>query len=172
MVVAVLLLSTARVTNAQTTYYLHNESSFNFGLLQLKTATPETAVVVDLSRDLKGVGPTTETLREFDTQPGVPGVGGVLPSTTTLTASLWMRKTSSYGIVFPYVEFFTEPSSGGPPFTSFLCSAQGTAALTTTFPQQPYTFSCTTNSAVTMLSTDHFVAIPRYVMTQGPATRA
>ena len=74
--VAVCLLSGARVVSAQTTYYLHNESSFNFGLLQLKTAPPDTAVVVDLSRDLKGVGPTTDTLREFDTQPGVPGVGG------------------------------------------------------------------------------------------------
>ena len=163
--VAVCLVSGARVVSAQTTYYLHNESSFNFGLLQLKTAPPDTAVVVDLSRDLKGVGPTTDTLREFDTQPGVPGVGGVLPSSTTLTVSLWMRKTSSYGIVFPYAEFFTEPSSGGPPFTSFLCSAEGTAALTTTFPQQPYTFSCMTNSAVTMLSTDHFVVIPGYHMT-------
>src|SRR6516164_6804245 len=74
--VAVCLVSGARVVSAQTTYYLHNESSFNFGLLQLKTAPPDTAVVVDLSRDLKGVGPTTDTLREFDTQPGVPGVGG------------------------------------------------------------------------------------------------
>ena len=168
--VAVCLLSGARVVSAQTTYYLHNESSFNFGLLQLKTAPPDTAVVVDLSRDLKGVGPTTDTLREFDTQPGVPGVGGVVPSNTTLTATLWMRKTSSYGTVFPYAEFFTEPSSGGPPFTAGLCNAQGGTALTMTLTS--YTFSCTTNSAVTMLSTDHFVAIPGYVMTQGPGNKS
>ena len=88
---------------AQTaTYHLHNAASTipgsTFKQLSTSNAAPP---IVALSTSLKGKAVGEYVIQEFETQSGVPNAGGVIPSGSTLSFNLWMRKTASVGTVFP-----------------------------------------------------------------------
>jgi YD repeat-containing protein len=148
-----------------TTYHLHNEGSATLGLLQLKTSGPDAATVAIQWNDMKNQPAQDAFIRTFDTQPGVPGLGGVVPNGSTVTFTLRMRKTASFGTVFPRADLRAS-GSGAPIF----CAANGTTALTTTL--QPFTFSCTTTAAISMSATDRLTFSAGFHMTAGPANHS
>jgi len=92
----VLVLATQ--VQAQTaTYHLHNEASSTPGNYQLKTTGPDTATVAVQSADLKNAATGEYFIRTFDTQAGVPNAAGTIPSGSTVTFTLWMKKTANQG---------------------------------------------------------------------------
>jgi len=136
--------------HAQTaTYHAHNEVSSTSGLLQLTTANPDVATVTLSSANLNGVAIGEYLIKEFDTQVGVPNVTGVIPSSSTLSVTLWMRKSANKGTMFPRAKVYLNSSSG-----TLLCTATGTTALTTTAAKS--TFSCNTTANISMTTTDRF----------------
>ena len=106
---------------AQTTYHLHDEPSSTAGLSQLKTAGPDAARVVTRTANLKKQPAGAATIRTFDTQEGVPDRGGVIPGGSTVTFTIWMRKSSAAGTVFPRASLGLNS-----PVTTSLCEGTGT----------------------------------------------
>ena len=149
---------------AQTTYHLHNEPSSTAGSSQLKTAGPDVARVVTRTASLKNQPPGDATIRTFDTQGGVPNRGGVIPSGSTVTFTMWMKKSSAAGTVFPRASLGLNV-----PVTTSLCQGTGTTALTTTL--TAFTFSCTTASPIVMKTTDRLTVAAGYSMTVGPGSK-
>lgn len=166
MVLALVIIGTP--ARAQTTtYHLHTESSSTAGLSQLKTAGPDQAIAPIQSADLKSHGAEDAFLRSFDTQAGVPGLGGIIPANSTLTFTLWMKKTSANGTVFPRVSAGLNWGSG-----ASLCSpTNGTTAISTL--QTWYTVTCTTGASdITMNATDRIWVSVGYHMTAGPGNKS
>ncbi len=150
-----------------TTYHLHNENSSTLGLLQLKTAGPDVPSVANVGIDLKGFSSRDDFMGIFDTQAGVPGLAGVIPANSTLTFTVWMKKSAALGTVFPRVSAGVNWSSGQP----ILCApTNGTTAISIT--QNFYTVSCTTTSSVTMSTTDRIWVEVGYHMTTGPGNKS
>ena len=121
------------------TYHLHKEASaITSSFDKLLIAGPDagsTALTATLTN--KAVG--EYVVKEFETQSGVPNSPGVIPSGSTLSFSLWMRKTANVGTVFPRAKVRLNNATG-----TLLCTATGTTALTTTVTTQ--TISCTTTA--------------------------
>ncbi len=122
------LLLTA-VASAQTaTYHLHKEAStINTSFDQLKTVGPDAATVA-LTTSLTNKAVGHYVIKEFETQSGVPNAGGVIPTGSTVSFSLWMRKTANVGTVKPEARVKLNSASG-----TSLCTAIGSTALTTTY---------------------------------------
>jgi YD repeat-containing protein len=133
------------------TYHLHNEASSTSGLLQLKTAGPDVASLTLSSANLKNAAVGEYLIKAFDTQAGVPNASGVIPSGSTLSFTLWMKKSASNnaGTMFPRAKVYLNNASG-----TFLCTATGTSALTTTVTS--YTLTCDTTANVTLTGSDRF----------------
>jgi YD repeat-containing protein len=161
----------AATANGQSTYYLRNESSSTFGLLQLSTAGAGSTAVVVQSTDLKNHSPGAATMRVYDTQAGVPGLAGTIASGSTISVTLYMRKTSAFGTVYPRATVALNWNS-----PVGLCQATGIAGqtptqeITTTL--TAITISCQTSTAVTMSETDRVYVIAGYNMTAGPGNKS
>src|SRR5712691_12186618 len=135
--------------NAQTaTYHLHKEASSTSGLFQLKTAGPDGTSLAVQSANLKNLAVGEYLIKAFDTQSGVPNASGVIPAGATVTFTLWMKKTSASGVMFPPAKLRLNNATG-----TLFCIATGSTALTTTLTK--YTFSATTSSSISMTTTDH-----------------
>jgi hypothetical protein len=80
-----------------------------------------------------------------------------------VTVTLWMKKTTNWGTVFPNASMKLNDVWG-----TFFCEATGSTAVTTTL--TPYTFSCTTTEPITMFATDRLLVFPGYSMTVGPGS--
>jgi YD repeat-containing protein len=153
---------TAAPAQAQQTtqYHLHKEASLiNTTYKQLKLTGPDAAQTALQTANLKNnSGNFAVLLANFETQSGVPGRSGTIPSGSTVSFSLLMKTTSL-------------PSSGtlSPKFTVRLNNASGAqlcyrgggldplgllSALSTTLTW--YNVTCTTNGAISMTSTDRF----------------
>jgi hypothetical protein len=139
------------------TYRLHNEASAINAARQLKTANPDVAAVVRRSSDLKGSSANWFlALDYFETQTGVPGVGGIIPAGSVATFSIWLRKTTAEGTFHPTATLHFNQYWGPVPG---LCGAgvgpvSPLPKLTTTFTK--YTFTCTLDTARTMTAADRF----------------
>jgi YD repeat-containing protein len=168
---ALWVMGLAAVANSQTTYYLRNESSSTTPLLQLSTAGSGSTAVVFQSSELKNQPPGAAAMRIYDTQAGVPGLAGVIPSGTTINITLYMRKTSAFGTVYPQ-------ATVGLNWNSPLSLCQATGIPNQTPPQeisttlQQITISCQTSAAVTMTETDRVYVIAGYSMTAGPGNKS
>jgi len=137
---------------AQTvTYHVHNEASSTAGLLQLKTANPDVATVTLASANLNGVAIGEYLVKAFDTQTGVPNASGVIPAGSSVSFTLWMRKSASTkaGTMFPRAKIYLNSDSG-----ALLCVATGTTALTTTATKVSLT--CNTAANISMTTADRF----------------
>jgi hypothetical protein len=147
-----------------TTYYLHNEYGSNYGTFALKTNSPDAATAIRQSQDLKGTtAPRSYDFSTWTSLVGVPNMAGVIPAGSTVTVTLWMKKTSAYGTVYPTAFIATvETLDVNLQIKHSLCSATGTQALDTTL--RAYTFSCTTPS-VGIASTERMLVSPGYSMT-------
>jgi hypothetical protein len=135
---------------AQTaTYHLHKEAStIATADDKLLTAGPDAASLA-MTTTLTSKAAGEYLIKEFETQTGDPNTAGVIPSGSTLSFSLFMRKTANVGTVFPRAKIGLN-SAAGP----LLCTATGTTALNTTVTKQ--TISCTTTANIAMTATDRF----------------
>jgi hypothetical protein len=127
------------------TYHLHKEASDIKGLLRLRSAAPDSAATTVQSSNI-GSAMGEIAIKAFLTDFGVPGVGGSIPSATPLTFTLYMRKTTSDGVIYPRVRARLNSDTG-----ALLCQATGTTPLSSVATR--YVLSCTTG-ATTMTSTD------------------
>ncbi|HEX3153216.1 MAG TPA: IPT/TIG domain-containing protein [Candidatus Angelobacter sp.] len=135
---------------AQTaTYHLHKEASAITATdNKLLTAGPDgTSVALTTPLTSKAAG--EYLIKEFETQTGDPNTVGVIPSGTTLTFNLFMRKTANTGTVFPRAKIRLNNATG-----TLFCTATGTTALSTTVSKQA--ISCTTTANIAMAATDRF----------------
>lgn len=129
------------------TYHLHKENSSTSGLFQLKTAGPDGTSLAVQSSSLANQPVGEYLVKAFDTQSGVPNAAGTIPAGSTITYTLWMKKTANFGTMFPRAKLYRNNTSG-----TLLCTATGTTALTTTLTK--YTLVCTTGSAVSLVVAD------------------
>ena len=100
-IAAICVVATAASAQAQTSYYLHSETSTTQNFSQLKTTGPESAAVAAQTADLKNQPPGSAPMRWFDTQAGVPNLVGTIPSGSTISLTLHMKKTAAFGTVYP-----------------------------------------------------------------------
>src|SRR5258707_465873 len=142
------VFSQAGVTQTAT-YHLHKEASaITAADDKLLTAGPDaTSLAITTTLTSKAVG--EYLIKEFETQTGDPNTTGVIPSGSTLTFNLFMRKTANTGTVFPRAKIRLNNATG-----TLLCTATGTTALSTTVTKQA--ISCTTTANIAMAATDRF----------------
>src|SRR5919112_399593 len=108
-----LMSALAVCARAQTaTYRLHKESSTTTGLFQLKTANPDGTSLAIQSTNLKGVAAGEYLVKAFDTQSGAPNAAGTIPAGSTITFSVWMRKTTAGGTLFPRAKLRLNSATG------------------------------------------------------------
>ncbi len=152
---------------AQTiTYHLHVETNGS-GVALLKTAGPDAASTFVQSVDFKGITsvPYTSTLKTFVAQ---TAVAGTIPAGSTVTFTLWMKKTASWGTVYPTAYLFYQNADG---FTRTpLCTATGSTALTTTLTQ--FTFSCTISSSYQLTGSNPYLLWVQATLTTGPGNKS
>ena len=101
------------------------------------------------SINLKNVAVGEYIVKAFDTQSGVPNSSGVIVASSSVTFSVWMKKTATAGTMFPRVKLNLN-SAGG----SSICVVTGTTALTTTLTK--YTLTGTVPANVSMAANDRF----------------
>ncbi len=137
---------------AQTaTYHLHKEaSSITTSFNQLKTTGPDAAITT-LTTVLTNKAAGDYVIKEFETQTGVPNAAGAIPSGSTFSFNLYMRKTANVtGVtVRPEAKVKLNGATG-----TSLCSAIGSTALTTTVTLM--NFTCSTAANVSMTAADRF----------------
>ena len=135
---------------AQTaTYHLHKEASaLTAADDKLLTAGPD-ATSVALTTALTSKAAGEYLIKEFETQTSDPNTAGVIPSGSTLTFNLFMRKTANTGTVFPRAKIRLNNATG-----TLFCTATGTTALSTSVTKQA--LSCTTTANISMAATDRF----------------
>src|SRR5689334_10422056 len=123
----------------QTTYHLHVEQITPWAMPTLKTATPDAANTVSESQKYKNAanGFTDDRFAQFRSVS--PSTAGIFPANSTVTFSVWMKKSSNNGVIYPKLALSTYDN--GDPLTGnviSLCSVTGSTALTTSLPMQPY----------------------------------
>ncbi len=159
-----LLLALALCVQAQNaTYHLHKEASATTGLFQLKTAAPDGTSLAVQSANLKGLAAGEYLVKAFDTPAGVPGTAGNIPSGATISFSLWMRKTTTGGTIFPSAKLRLNNATG-----TLVATATGATALTSTLAK--YTFNATTSTNISLSASDRFYVWVGVNMTVAPTT--
>jgi len=126
-------------------YHLHKETSDINRLLRLRAAAPDSAATTLQSGNI-GNSTGEIAIKAFVTDPGVPGAAGSIPSGTPITFTVYARKTTANGVIYPRVRALLNGDMG-----ALLCQATGTTPLTSTVTR--YALSCTTG-AITLTSSD------------------
>jgi hypothetical protein len=173
LTMATLVLSRDAIAQSSTTYYLHDENGSNYGTFALEAIPPDTVTVVRQTNDFrKSNGPLlSQLIGAWSTLVGVPGTSGTIPAGSVVTFTLWMRKTSSYGIVYPYASLATvESLDVNLQPKAFICSATGGDALDTAL--RAYTFSCVNTQAIPMDVSDRLVLFAGYSITLMPGNKS
>ena len=109
---------------ATTTYHLHAEASTTSGWSLLAAPGPDAAASSFQSANLQSAATGEKLVRELDTASGVPNIIGTIPSGTTVTFQVWMRKTASLGTMVPRAKLRRNNAGG-----TSLCTATGATAL-------------------------------------------
>src|SRR5216684_760907 len=153
-------LSFAVTAHAQTaTYHLHGDAN----LFQLKTADPDAASLAVQSANLKNQPVGEYLIKAFDIPSGVPNASGTIPAGSTITFTLWLRKTSISGTMFRRAKLNLNSAAG----TLLGTSTSGTA-LTSALTK--YTFNTTTRANVVMTAADRFYLWVGVNVTAAPTT--
>jgi YD repeat-containing protein len=159
-----LLLALALCVQAQNaTYHLHKEASATTGLFQLKTAAPDGTSLAVQSANLKGLAAGEYLIKAFDTPTGVPNASGTIPAGSTVSFTLWMRKTTTGGTLFPRAKLRLNSATG-----TLLVTATGTTALTSTLAK--YTFTAATSTNISLTAADRFYVWVGVNLTAAPTT--
>ena len=162
----VTLTALAPAYSQTATYHLHREASPTAGRFQLNTPQPESAILAVQSAQLRNQGAGEYLIKEFDSAAAnLPGIAGAIPSGSTVSVLLWMRKTDTFGTLFPRAKLLVNSAAGAQ-----LCVATGSAALTITL--TPISLTCTTSSQVAMAVNDRFYLWVGTSMTAGPGNKA
>ncbi|OGP11992.1 MAG: hypothetical protein A3G39_07000 [Deltaproteobacteria bacterium RIFCSPLOWO2_12_FULL_43_16] len=134
---------------AATIYHLHKERSDIREILQLSEAIPDARINALQSPQLKNQPPGEYLIKAFDTQAGVSNFPGVIPAGSTMTFSLWMKKTADFGAMHPLAKLYLNDATG-----TVLCSASAPSPLTTTLFN--HKFTCTTPVDIAITLQDRF----------------
>lgn len=150
LVVAVLAPAAAE---AQTLYHLHAEQISPYGVPTLQTGDPHSPSTFIETQNLKNASNnTTDSGRFFRSV--APSVAGTIPSGSTFTFSVWLKKSSNWGVFYPYFKAWSYDNDN--PFTGSmvsLCSVTGSGSDTITTTLTKFTLSCNTSSAFAMTTT-------------------
>jgi hypothetical protein len=152
---------------------MHDEDGSNYGTFALETIPPDIGTVTRQTIDFRrSNGPLLAlSMGVWTTIVGVPGRAGTIPAGSVVTFTLWMRKTSSYGIVYPYASLATiESLDVNLQPKAFVCSATGDTALDTTL--HAYVFACTSTQSIAMDSTDRLVLFAGCSITSMPGNKS
>src|SRR5579859_51112 len=150
---AVLILALPLAQSQTATYHLHKEAStINTSFDQLKTTGPDASAIA-LKTALTNQPAGDYVIKQFETQTSIPNAPGVIPGGSTMSFSLFMRKTSSpSGVtVKPEAKLRLNSATG-----TSLCSVIGAAALTTTVTKITFTCTTPTGPGITMSASDRF----------------
>lgn len=147
-----------------TTYHLHREASKTAGLLQLKTIGPD-AGAATIATDLKNKPVNEYLIKAFDTPAGAPNATGTIPAGSVVSFTLWMRKTTTAGVMYPRAKMRLNSATGSP-----LCVSTGATPLTTTVAS--YTLSCATTANVAMSVADRLYLWVGVSVTTAPDNNA
>ena len=126
-----------------TTYHLHAASAQDPVYRELSTVGPAPAGTAIQTANLKGQV-TGGSMAVFETDAGT-GLGGTIPSGSTVTFSVWMKKTATYGV---FDATGTLQLNGA----TTVCSATSQTAISTT--SQAIAFSCSLGTGISQLTTD------------------
>ncbi len=144
-----LALSFSIAANAQTvTYRLHQETSSG-SILQLRTANPDASITAVQSSNLKNLATGEYLVKAFDSLSGVPNSPGVIVAGSSVSFTLWMKKTATAGTMFPRAKLKLNSDNG-----TSICVVTGATALTTTLTK--YTLTGTVPANVSMAVSDRF----------------
>src|SRR5579859_8177909 len=150
---AVLILALPLAQSQTATYHLHKEAStINTSFDQLKTTGPDASAIA-LKTALTNQPAGDYVIKQFETQTSIPNAPGVIPGGSTMSFSLFMRKTSSpSGVtVKPEAKLKLNSATG-----TSLCSVIGSTALTTTVTKMTFTCTTPTGTGITMTASDRF----------------
>jgi RHS Repeat./IPT/TIG domain. len=136
---------------AQTVLHLHKEkepSPSNAYLM--RQAQPDASGFAILSPDRKNTTLADNYFAEFVSQAG-DVTNGAIPSGSTFTFVLYMRKSANYGVVYPRVMLRIVN-----PIEQTLCQKNHTAEGQITQLLTKFTVTCTTSTPLTFLSTTFY----------------
>lgn len=151
------------LSSTSTIFHLHGETSTTTGLFQLKISGPDVASIAIQTADLKSQSTGEKLIKAFDTPTGVPNSAGIIPAGSTVSFTLWMKKTASVGTMYPKAKVYLNSPTGAP-----LCTVAGTSALGTSLTK--YTLSCSINTSVSITSSDRFYLWAGIDLTVGSTT--
>ena len=135
--------------SAQTvTYHLHKEASKTAGLLQLKTAPPDSAATTIASTEMRNQPAGTISSRHSIPRQECPTPRDI-PAGSVVSVTLWMKKSANAAAMYPRARMHVNSAAG-----SQLCAATGSTALTTTI--SAHVLSCRTAEPVSMNAADRF----------------
>jgi hypothetical protein len=151
--VLLVALSLPSVAEAQTTYHLHNEPTPPWSIRALTTANPDVAFTFVESGNYKNYANNTLNMQWTSFRSVAPSQAGTIPSGSTVSFSIWMKKTASWGQLYPYFKVWSYDN--GDPLTGSmitLCSVQGGSQISdTTFTQM--NLNCQTSASINQTST-------------------
>ena len=178
LLIVALALLTPSIARAQTTdFYLHSELPGDLCCYALKTNGPDVAAVtIAQSNELKNQPPQHTIFRSFKTLSTAPNWYGSIAAGSTVRFRLWMKKTASFGVVYPEATLRLNDIFG-----TLVCQATGVAAatppnspanqaLTTTLTE--YVFSCTTAAALNVTTSDRLVVGAGFFLATGPGNKS
>ena len=138
---------------ATTTYYLHKETVAPWTTIPtLRLANPDQGFSTAQSPNYRNVAapfldPVFKTFRSV-----APSTPGTILAGSTVTFTIWMKKSTGFGTVYPYVKLWTYDNDdvlGGNLIP--VCAATGNTALGTSVTK--YILSCTASAASPMTTT-------------------
>ena len=161
----VLILMVPAVAQSQTiTYHVHAEPLAPWDSLTLLLPGPDVAsTYTESAWNLKNAAPGFLLERFVWIRSAVTPVAGTIPANSIATFNVWMKKTTDYGTIYPYLKLsvytWNDPLTGN---NVTLCSVTGSTALTTTLTK--YTLTCVIPSDIVVSSTRAFlVDVGNYV---------
>src|SRR5687767_5470780 len=108
-VLALVSLAPQLVSAQTVTFHLHQEKNANGSNLRLQEPdAPATAIVTS---DLKNTTFAYPTISNFTADIGSPNTGAIAVG-STFSVALWMKKSTAFGTVFPFVQIRSGLGSG------------------------------------------------------------
>src|SRR5688572_32448520 len=137
---------------ATTTYYLHKETVAPWAMPTLRTASPDQGSSFAQSPNYRNsasgyLDPVWKTFRSVP-----PSTPGTLLAGSTLTFTVWMKKSAAWGTVYPYLKLWTYDNNdvlGGNLIP--VCAVTGNSALDTSITK--YIITCSTPTSIPVTAT-------------------
>lgn len=139
--------------NAQSTFHLHKNPEGTAGTSLMLGAGPnDGSYPLQSDNFIDAAANTQRVVYRFKTHVGSPNLSGVILPGSTVTFSLWMRKTSMVGTLRPAAALYLNEASPG----TLLCQVGSTVPYELTTTLAKYTFSCNVADARAITTSDRF----------------